>query len=512
MLHPTTLPITPYASRTANCTHRVELAWQIRVFITTAATTGARVALLALPDPTHATQLTEDMVWAATCNGRGTMVEATGNYQRTASFTLQTSTRVLSNARPTGNDNYLGYSSATLIAWCLQPPIGIGDANIELKCTIMARCHLQCLNPIPGFGLAQLGIGDDATRPHGPPAWKITRMTSKISDTMTMADSGEPWCKSHTGNIILAGGYYFDFWNHGAKAPTGGSSTVGGSTGTSKGITIQGEPCSGCVYTCTSGFPPWQTNRRANVVPKYFCITRSPVTGVCFMVGFATLDPACAQASNAWASIPPSAELCIRYDKAPTWGQFHPMNATGEMDLVFYEVFRVPGASPVYNPINTMPSSLALSSQFRMLQLNDTPDCPDDTCLEFSDSDDDGEEVGEQDDPGEGTSAQAQQAADVLPGLPQPPSLPDFFHLTNEEIEVEIQRANDWLWQLHRAKTSNLITSGQYPNLHSTQPSAPPPEQPLPKSGRKSRSKGSWWDLLSAGLSRRRKDLSSDSD
>lgn len=482
----------------ANSTHRTEHTWQIKAFVTTAAFTGTRIVVLAVPDPSHATKLTEDMVWGATCNGRGVMVEATGNTDRTASFSIRTATRVLSNSAPPATENYLGYSAATLTVWLLQPPIGLPDSNTELKCTIVGRCKLTCHNPIPGYGLAQLGLGEDALKPHGPIAWQLLRSATYLPDSKTMAESSEPWVKSHTGNIILAGGWYFDFWNHNGKAPIINSGTTNASNGQSAGITIKGEPKSGCVYTCSSPFPPWQNNRGNSVVPKYFAVIRSPATGVCMMIGFATEDQACNQAANRWASIPGGAELCITYSKAPSWGQFHPITANGEMELSFYQVYDAGGSTPVYSTSNPLPRAV-----LREIEPADMVDYN-------LDSDFDTDEEEEEEDPMEGPSNQHLTTPVQPSAPPATPTLPNFFQLTPQEIEEQMQQANLWLWNLHKAKAAQQHHQQRhfYPDLSTLTLQTDPPT-PKPKTLKQPDKTPSWWDLLKGAIKSRRK---SDSD
>nr|QUS52788.1 hypothetical protein 3 [Mute swan feces associated tombus-like virus 5] len=483
-LHPQTLPLTPYAAAVANHAHRREFRWDFRIYMTTATTTGTRMAVLVLPDPTHTTKLSADMVWSAVCNNRGVMVDSSGNMSRQASFSIRSATTTLSNAQPPGAENYLGYSSGTLNLWLLQPPLGITDSAVELQCTVMARCLLLAVNPLPGFALSQMGLGENATVPHGPPAWQITRVTSKLPDSKSMYESTEPWAKSHTGNIILAGGWYFDFWNHASKVPIAGSSSVPG-TGESKGITIKGVPKTMTVYTCSSSFPQWQTNRRNYVTPKYFAVITGVVTSTCLMVGFNTMEDACNQVLKKWMAIPPEAELCIRYDKAPTWGDFHPQNAQGEMHLTFYEVYTTSAAQPIYTNSNGDPASPFSLDELYLpiegLQLEAEP---------AAETDEDEPPPLEEPEPQGATGYTAPSAPPV-----------DFFHLSQAEIDEAIHHHNEQLWKLHRAKAALLYPAPELQKVKAAYtPQPEPPEEPPRRSS-------SLWDMLKAAITSRRKDL-----
>nr|QUS52785.1 hypothetical protein 3 [Mute swan feces associated tombus-like virus 5] len=500
-LHPLTLPTSPYATQLANYTHRKEERWEFRIYMTTASTTGSRVAALVVPDPTHATRLTSDMVWGAICNNRGVMVDSTGNMSRDSRFAVQSATVLLSNAALPGNESYLGYTAGTLTLWLLQRPIGLNDKNVLLKCTVMARCLCRGVNPIPGFQLAQMGLGTDALQPVGQPAWQMLRIGTSFSDNTRMNSlSDEPWVKSHIGNLPLAGGYYFDFWNHKGKAPIYNSGSTNATNGYSKGITIKGVPKTCTVYTCSTPFPPWQNNRGANIVPKYFTIISGVVSSTVLMVGFATQADAENQALNRWMAIPPGAELCIRYSGAPTWGDFHPLTGgsqANEMQLTFYELYTTQYAAPVYSSTNspmTQPFSLFA------LPTAEEPQPRELTPSEWDDSDEEDDQMDETD-PLEGTSTQYQPLQPSAPPITPPM---DFFQLSPEQLDHEIRQANDHLWQLHRARArltspyadlTNQLSQLQLQQDHPPQRQAEKPPE-----------RGSWWDLLKDAVRRRRKD------
>nr|QKN89006.1 MAG: polyprotein [Riboviria sp.] len=325
-MHPTAMLGNPYSAVCANCTHRREFWWQLRVYTTSASFTGARVAVLALPDPSYSGGLTHGAVWGAVANGRGSMVDSTGNQQREARFQITGSTSVLSNARPPASGNMLGYADAVLILWLLQPPVALG-ADSRINVTVMVRVNLQGHNPVPGYLLTQLpnltNQPPDRPQQGAKPAWIIKAKTTPVpGDTMT------DWSYWHTGDAWLAGGWYFIF--HGAH---------GTAPSPSPGIQILGNPLWGAVYTSSDTFPEWMTNRRHHAVPKYFACFLSPISRAVYLVGFTNFEWAKSQAAGLTGMVPPDVELCISYDNAqPKWSQF--AGDTDKIQTYFYEVYR----------------------------------------------------------------------------------------------------------------------------------------------------------------------------
>lgn len=328
-LHPTSLLGNPYSAACANSTHRQEFWWQLRVYTTSASFTGARVAVLALPDPSYSGGLSAGTVWGAVANGRGSMIDTSGNRTRDARFQIQGSTSMLSNARPPANMNMLGYADAVLITWLLQPPIALGQDS-KINVTIMARCCLQGKNPVPGYLLAQLPHPtqqpDSRPNPGQRPDWILVK---DHSVGPLPGDYMGDWAVWHTGDAWLAGGWYFSFKSAHGQVPTPSAQDP----------KIKGEPCWGCVYVSSDVFPEWETNRQHRGVPKYFACYLSPISRYVFLVGFTNFDWAQAQASGHTGLVPPDVELCITYTGSkPKWSQF-----SGDTDVVrtyFYEIWR----------------------------------------------------------------------------------------------------------------------------------------------------------------------------
>lgn len=343
-LHPTALLGNPYSAACANCTHRQEYWWQLRVYITSASFTGARVGVLALPDPSYSGGLTPATVWGAVANGRGSMIDSSGNRSREAKFQIQGSTTMLSNAHPPANMNMLGYADAILITWLLQSPIALGQDS-KINVTIMARCCLQGRNPVPGYLLAQLPHPSDQPQTRPNPGQKPSWILDKGEGVGPVpGDRMGSWAVSHVGDAWLAGGWYFNFAGAHAPAPSGTQNDQ---------PRIKGMPCWGCVYTSSDIYPEWETNRGHHAVPKYFACYLSPISRYVFLVGFTNFDWAQAQASGHTGLVPPDVELCIKYSgPEPTWSKF--AGDTDKVQTYFYEIWRAdPGrVGQVYTTVN----------------------------------------------------------------------------------------------------------------------------------------------------------------
>lgn len=221
------------------------------------------------------------------------------------------------------------------------------------------------------------------------------------------------------------------------------------------------------------------------------------------MVGFNTGDDAIAQVWNRWFSVPAGAELGIRYDRVPTWGDFHPCTSTNEMLLTFYEYYSTPHATPIYSSRRDMAGPYSLEEQFQALTLQSLEPAVLEDESEFDDDvdDDSDSRAAEQasEDPLEGTS---QQYTTSGPSAPPPPTPPvNFFNLTPEEIDQEIAMCNDRLWNLHRLRAR---VTGPYADLIQALPTGDPP-QPVEQERPPQRS-SSFWDLLKDAIKRRRHD------
>lgn len=362
VLHPTALPTTPYAALTANYSHRQEHWWQFRVYTTASTFTGARIGLMALPDPNFTNTMNADVVWAACCNGRGIMVDVCGNRTGGARFHVTCSTTRLSNATPSSQDSLLGFASSTLIGWLLQAPIGLQD-SAYLSATILGRVCLTCYNPLAGFATLQLPYlrSTPNVAPGTPVAWELLVALNSSSnggvDTNSgmNASNGYKWALGHIGDAWLAGGWYFQFFGAGQAAPTIGSSP----NANNKLVTIKGAPRTACVYTCNHPFQEWETNRGFHMTPKYFATFVSPISQTVTLVGFNDYEAACHQASGNTGMVPANTELCVTYGFEPKWIQFHPNTSQNQLDLQFFEIFSAEGwkVRNIYSTVSNVSNS-----------------------------------------------------------------------------------------------------------------------------------------------------------
>lgn len=355
-LHPLSLLGTPYAALCANSTHREEVSWQFKVFITTAGMTGARIGVIPVTDPTYTGQLNTDLVWGQICNGRGVMADVSGNSSVARTFHITGSTRVLSNAEPPASGNYLGYADAAVVIWVLQPPLGMAR-DTSLQVTTVARCRLRLKNPAPGFLASQMhtpGPGPDPTPQPSPDPGRDYDWQLNVTGAGT-GEVSSKWLLSHTGDAWLAGGYYFQFYQAGGAMP-----------GNVDGLTLSGHPLEQAVYVCDHAFPEWQTAWGVNAIPKYFVIYWGPISHTVCLVGFTEYDHAKEQADGNTGAIPRNAELAIRYSKPPTWREFLG-DYSSTVTCKFQKVYEAGWSSSVYRSGNTELRTLVVRDQAQQL-------------------------------------------------------------------------------------------------------------------------------------------------
>lgn len=340
----------------ANCTHRREDMWEFQCFITTATFTGCRMAVVALPDPSFDSyHISPELIWGAVMNRRGTMVEASGQTGRRTAFRIRTSTAVLSNASPPQAANMMGYSAAILLLYCLQPPIAVNEQT-ELAMTVMGRCLVRCINPVPGYSLFQTPIHHDNSpvAPGATPAWVLEVSATAANAEM---DGDDYWIGSHNGGAWLAGGMYFEFWKWGQNAP--GSDNLTGS-GQGKGVAIYGKPLRMSVYATQVVFPYWEDNDRSHKVPRYFVTFVNPIHHSVNMVGFQLQEHAMMQARGDTGMVPHGAELCLRYRGHPKWLEVFPEGQGTRIVVKFFLIWTsdkaYPFGGPIYNSVNTCSS------------------------------------------------------------------------------------------------------------------------------------------------------------
>lgn len=473
-LHPQTLPLTPYATECANYTHRIEHRWQVKAYCTAALTTGTRVGFMVLPDPTMVESVEADMVWSACENGMGLFINSTGLSSRNQSFTVRSATRVLSNSNPAAGESHLGYSGGTGILYLLEKPHGIGDTE-RVNVTVLTRCLLEVKNPIPGFALRESGVLAPKRLPPGPAAWKLTVSYTQQNDggKSKMNSGGQKWAVYHTGNIPLAGGWYFCFHNVGKTMPVAAPSSQ-------QYAAITGDPEWGRVYVADQPFPTWQNNRRQNIAPTHFAVAHGGISGYVYMIGFISETQAANQVENRWTSIPGGAELCIRYAAEPTWANFHAQTSSSQLDINFWPVYTSGSVRSIYSngsPLSRAgAATYALEEPRQLHSMEELVEGGDDT--EFETTDDE--------DYPDAPACACQGACSC--STPSAPQLP-YSQFTPDELAEQYARACQLVEDLEE----------EY-SRRETQPTLPLP-QAVPTRHR------SWWDMLKAGITARRKHL-----
>lgn len=469
------MPSTPYSTALAHYTHRREEAWEFKAHCTSAANTGTRLGCFVLPDPTIVDGITPEMVWSAITNGLGALIDSVGLSSRSRTMTVRSATNILSNALPGPGESHLGYACGTLILYLLDPPMGI-TTNDRVRLVVLCRCRYTPYNPVPGFGLFESKILQSPKVPPGPPDWQMVvkyaysdvgNDPSMMGFTANSSKKYAAWCVSHTGNIPLAGGYYFIFAGVGGTAPTL-DQVISGSEYSN--VTIKGNPCSGRVYVCNSDFPPWQNNRGTNLTPKYFATIRGPFTHHVYMVGFLSETYAANQVDGAFTLIPGGAELAIRYNQQPYWSQFHPQSSSGQLNLDFHTVYTSKYSADVYRSTTPVSGYALFSAEQPTTSGTDQQLAA--AALEPSappyDSDWDSESEEEQE------------------KVPLPAERP-YSVMTEDELATAYARAVQIVDDLE--EEARRRETPQAPRDASTQAT------------------GSWWDLLKAALTRRRQHM-----
>lgn len=374
LLHPLTLPGTPYSTACTHYTHRTENAWQMRAVCTGSLNTGARWAALVLPDPDYAENVTTSMAWNATTNGLGMSITAMGVREISRSFNVLTSTTRLSNALPAVKGSTLGYSAGVLVTVLLVPPKGLGSPDTGqdvVNCRIFMRCNLALHNPVPGFGIWEQQILQHPTRPERPADWKLEIANKYVGATNMQANNMYngtncvTWCASHRGTIPLAGGYYWTLpiGSNGAPPSIGTSNGSAFGSKTTSAATIKGNPKYGAVYMCDPPMPVWENNRSMKIGPRYFAVIHGWASGLYYVVGFLTEQDASNQTEGRWSSIPPGAELALTYNTIPKWTTCFPVapEATSSPEptpvttISFWSVYTSSNSGSVYTapkPLN----------------------------------------------------------------------------------------------------------------------------------------------------------------
>lgn len=204
-LHPKQFPSTPYYAAVANYAFRREAVWEVKVVITAASFTGARLAVVIDPDmsldPRTADPLTV-LGWVQ--NGLGVMVTATGTgvmvgrLQHTHQFSQ------LSNSTPVGV-NLLGFSVGTAQVHLMDAPIGL-STEVTLRAQVLLRVQVSGIVPANGF--VDLEPPWNPGPSPGPSPEPLATLEVDFSKETGGNKDKVPqvW---HTGDIFLAPGEYW---------------------------------------------------------------------------------------------------------------------------------------------------------------------------------------------------------------------------------------------------------------------------------------------------------------
>lgn len=419
---------------------------------------------MVLPDPNMVESVAAEMVWSACENGMGLMINNTGLSSRSQSFTVRSATRVLSNANPASGESHLGFSGGTGILYLLERPHGITETE-KVNVVVLCRCLLECRNPIPGFALRESGILHPPRIPPGPASWRITVSYTSGNDggKSKMNSGGQYWVVSHTGNVPLAGGWYFCFHGVGGTMPVA-------NTGSQQWVTIKGDPEWGKVYVCNLPFPTWQNNRSQNIAPIYFAVAHGGISGKVYMIGFVSETQAANQVENRWTSIPGGAELCVRYRTEPTWANFHPQTSSNQLDLDFWPVYTSGSVRSIYSNGTPLSRSTEPRELHSLAELYSDPETDD----EFDDASE----------APCGCQGACNCQQDYTPSAPPQP----YTTFTEEELADQYARACQLVEDLDQEYERRQALT-----------------QPLPVAV-PTRHR-SWWDMLKASLQQRRKHL-----
>lgn len=371
-LHPQNFPNTPYSSACENFSNRRESYWEFRVEITTATTTGVRIAAVTITDPTFNGELDPPMVWSMLANGNGAMVTTQGSGRR---HTLRPprATLTLSNG-PLPEGSKLGFSLGAFCLYCLDPPFGITTGSLNY--TVLARVSVTGHGAAPGF-LNWAATPVDPYNPTPPPHptpgqtidWQMI-ITPGGSDR-----NGFPhqWTIPHSGGAWLAGGVYLGFPNPGGAPPTYNNKVPPSDEGQGQAYLATPTPTGpgpliGAVYTSTTQFGTWQASYGLHAQPTYFAVFWHP-SGFVYLIGFQDFEDAKNQAIGNTGAVRRNSELAPRYSGTIYIDNIfgHGAPSTGNITVSFCLAWKSPQATPVYKGTFTTltgdsvaPMSLAL--------------------------------------------------------------------------------------------------------------------------------------------------------
>lgn len=303
-LHPTNFPDTPYARVCSDYLMRVERRVQVQLRCTTATTTGTRLGMVVINDPTWYNQEpTRDVVLSLIGNKMGSEYTVTSTTTQQRNFTVKTTTTRLSNAP--AQTNQTGVSTGVIVLYCLDPPVAITGQG-HLRWDLMLKLDLELITPCAGFGDFVSGGSQPGPGPSPGPTPQPTDGTFSIQlqaeDIDEVIEHGV-WLNDHQADAPLAGGWYLRLPG---QRPSYALQTPR--------IGITGNPYSYAVYTCNV-VAYGENNKEEGHPIKYWVLWRDTLSSVNQFVGFMSSDYAYAlnMANCVEGAIPSGHQLCIKY-------------------------------------------------------------------------------------------------------------------------------------------------------------------------------------------------------
>lgn len=328
-LHPTNFPDTPYARVCSDYLMRVERRVEVQLRCTTATTTGTRLGMVVINDPTWYNQEpTREIVLSLIGNRMGSEYTVTSSTTQQRNFTVKTTTARLSNAP--AQSNQTGVSTGVVVLYCLDPPIAITGEG-HLRWDLMLRFNLELITPCAGFGNFVTGGSTPSPGPTPPsPTPQPSQGTFSLllqADDIDLVIEAGVWLNDHQADAPLNGGWYL-------RLPSTRPSNVL----TSPRIALVGNPYSYAVYTCNV-VAYGQNNRKEGHPIKYWVLWRDTLSSVNQFVGFMSSDYAYAlnMANCVEGAIPGGHQLCVRYAtedaRTVTWKDLFKVASTDAVRL-----------------------------------------------------------------------------------------------------------------------------------------------------------------------------------
>lgn len=308
IIHPQFFPMTPYYTRCFNFTHRIEVFWEFEIMITSAVTTGVRVAAIPVDDPSPSPLMNDVIAFQQVANGRAAIATVTGTVDVRSRVGMVGTTVRMSNGSPLRTSSIVGFSVGSIFLYLLDPPIGINTTTV-LNVTLLARVGLREFGPFTGF------MGFEVLPPG--PAIKLT-----INNVTTTVG----YETHHGGSGYLDGNRYMAVLITGKPVA---------------GTTWDPTPRVGKIYTCvvSAKVDRWRNTNDIAGIPKYYCVGDLG-SGDVVIVGFSDITQAKLFISQPY-SVRGGAALGLgttdTYSNKP-WKDTWDIAATGKVEIFFPEL------------------------------------------------------------------------------------------------------------------------------------------------------------------------------